>query len=428
MTPLINKYPLDLTGRSPDNLVTGERHTLVDNSRDEMRVFVPNHGAFYTDTIVVRDISGSKLRPNDDFIATYLYEEATKRSGLEVCAALVVLNPNVPSEVSIDYQTVGGEFATSTAALEQVLQTLEDDDRPVVWGDIIGKPSEYPPGEHLHALWELYGFEYLVVQLERVVQAIVVGDQSIHDEVRAYVRELHQEGKDYTDALDRRFQDHQANSTNPHNVTKAQVGLGLVDNFPTATHLEIEDGSATNRFITVDGLVHGIDFHLGRDFRSHREDYNNPHRVTKTQVGLGRVENFSPSSKGEAETGERNDRYMTPLRTAEAIDHQAGRLLEQHTTDFTNPHKVTKAQVGLGRVANYSVSSYSDAVSGTSNGSYMTPLRVRQALNDHINNNEHDSRYVIKNSNDETSLRVHNGHLQGRVNGRWRTIWPPQWQ
>jgi len=428
MTPLIRKYPLDLTGRNPDNLVIGERHTLVENSRDGMRVFVPNNGAFYTESLVLRDSSGLRLKPDVHYIATYLYEDATTRSGLEVCGTLVVIDPNVTSEVTVDYQAVGGDFAISTAALEQVLQTLKDDDRPVEWAEIIGKPSEYPPGGHLHALWELYGFEYLVIQLERVVQAIVVGDQSIHDEVRAYARELLDVGKDYTDALDGRFQDHKANSTNPHNVTKAQVGLGSVNNYPTATLLEVETGTANNRFITVEGLVHGVDFHLGRDFRSHRDDYNNPHNVTKTQVGLGRVEDFTLSSQGEAEVGDRNDRYMTPLRTAQAIDFQAGRQLEQHTTNTNNPHNVTKAQVGLGNVDNYPTASYSDAVNGTAGNRFMTPQRVRQALNDHIAGNEHDSRYVIKNSSDETSLRVYNGQLQARVSGSWRTVWPPQWQ
>lgn len=258
MTMLINKYPLDLTGKSPDNLILGEPHTLVENGQDGMRVFVPNYGAFYTESLVVRDETGTRLKPNVDYIATYLHEEATRRSGLEVCGVIVVINPNVASSVTIEYHVVGGEYAISTNSLEQVLQTLADDDRPVEWGAIIGKPSEYPAGGHLHALWELYGFEYLVVQLERIQNAVLTGDQAMFDEVRQYALTLFEEGKDYTDQLEGRFEDHLADYTNPHQVTKAQVGLGSVEDYPPATAAEAVAGTATDRYMTpavTDSLI-----------------------------------------------------------------------------------------------------------------------------------------------------------------------------
>lgn len=250
MSMMINKYPLDLTGKSPDNLVLGEPHTLAENGQDGMRVFVPNYGAFYTESLVVRDGGGQRLKPNIDYIATYLHEDATLRSGLEVCGVIVVVNPNVTASVFIEYQVVGGDYAISTNSLEQVLQTLADDERPVEWGAIIGKPSEYPAGGHLHALWELYGFEYLVVQLERIHNGILAGDQAMFDEVRRYALTLHEEGKAYTDQLGQRVDDHLADTTNPHQVTKAQVGLGNVENYPVATQAEALAGTATNRYMT----------------------------------------------------------------------------------------------------------------------------------------------------------------------------------
>lgn len=258
MTMLINKYPLDLTGRNPDNLVLGEPHTLTENGRDGMRVFVPNYGAFYTESLVVRDGNGQRLNPNADYIATYLHEDATTRSGLEVCGVIVVVNPNITNSVYVEYQVVGGEYAVSTNAMEQVLQTLADDDRPVEWAAIVGKPSEYPAGGHLHALWELYGFEYLVVQLERIRSGILTGDQAMFDEVRRYAMSLYKDGKGYTDQLGTRFDDHLADTTNPHQVTKAQVGLGSVRNFPVATEAEAVAGTATNRYMTpavTDSLI-----------------------------------------------------------------------------------------------------------------------------------------------------------------------------
>ena len=46
----------------------------------------------------------------------------------------------------------------------------------------------------------------------------------------------------------------------------------------------------------------------------------------------------------------------------------------------TNPHGTTKANVGLGSVLNYGISTQAEAQTGTSNAKYMTPLRTKQAI------------------------------------------------
>jgi len=52
---------------------------------------------------------------------------------------------------------------------------------------------------------------------------------------------------------------------------------------------------------------------------AHIADKNNPHSVTKSQVGLGNVENYGVATQAEAEAGSVNNKYMTPLRVAQAI-------------------------------------------------------------------------------------------------------------
>ncbi len=65
---------------------------------------------------------------------------------------------------------------------------------------------------------------------------------------------------------------HMENSENPHGVTKSQVGLGNVDNAKQASKTE---------------------------FDSHTGNKANPHGVTKSQVGLGNVDNAKQASKTE---------------------------------------------------------------------------------------------------------------------------------
>lgn len=53
--------------------------------------------------------------------------------------------------------------------------------------------------------------------------------------------------------------------------------------------------------------------------RGHLTAVNNPHQVDKAQVELGLVENLPLATKQQAEAGLINNAYMTPLRVREAI-------------------------------------------------------------------------------------------------------------
>ena len=59
---------------------------------------------------------------------------------------------------------------------------------------------------------------------------------------------------------------------------------------------------------------------LGQEIDEHAGDTSNPHSVTKSQVGLGNVENYGLATQTEAEAGAINNKYMTPLRTKQAIE------------------------------------------------------------------------------------------------------------
>lgn len=52
----------------------------------------------------------------------------------------------------------------------------------------------------------------------------------------------------------------------------------------------------------------------------HKNNKNNPHSVTKSQIGLENVENLGVADTNEAKQGSTNSKYMTPLRTKEAIN------------------------------------------------------------------------------------------------------------
>ena len=88
----------------------------------------------------------------------------------------------------------------------------------------------------------------------------------------------------------------------------------------------------------IDGLSDTIDEVMKdkanqSDLSAHLKDKNNPHGVTKTQVGLGNVLDVEQATKTE---------------------------FDAHTRKMDNPHGVTKTQIGLSNVDNVKQASYTE--------------------------------------------------------------------
>jgi len=82
---------------------------------------------------------------------------------------------------------------------------------------------------------------------------------------------------------------------------------------------------------------------------AHANRTDNPHSVTKSQVGLGNIENYEVATQKEAEEGTATNKYMTPQRTKQAIDSlQAVKSVAGKTGTVT----LSKSDVGLSNVDN----------------------------------------------------------------------------
>lgn len=100
---------------------------------------------------------------------------------------------------------------------------------------------------------------------------------------------------------------HTGNKSNPHSVTKLQVGLGSVPN--VATNDQTPTYSDTTTLVTLSsGEKISIAFAKIKlaitTLINHLANKSNPHGVTKSQVGLGNVENKSSATiRGELTKG-----------------------------------------------------------------------------------------------------------------------------
>ena len=86
-------------------------------------------------------------------------------------------------------------------------------------------------------------------------------------------------------ATDLKINDHSGRTDNPHGVTKAQVGLGNVENLSVSEIFQTSEALLLATKSELQALDSGSN--------AHTSDQNNPHNVTKSQVGLGNVPNVN---------------------------------------------------------------------------------------------------------------------------------------
>ena len=145
---------------------------------------------------------------------------------------------------------------------------------------------------------------------------------------------------------------HIASKNNPHGVTKAQVGLGNVNNTADS---EKSVKYATSALKDANGNNISETYAPTNTVSEHTENKNNPHGVTKSQVGLSNVPNVGTNDQTPTYTVASSN---TDLASGEKLSIAFGKIakainsLISHLSNTSNPHSVTKSQVGLGNVPN----------------------------------------------------------------------------
>lgn len=133
---------------------------------------------------------------------------------------------------------------------------------------------------------------------------------------------------------------------------------GLINGAPTTldTLGEIATAMSENQSV-VEALNSAIGTKANAsDLTTHTGNTSNPHSVTKAQVGLGNVPNVSTND--QTPTYSDTTTFET-LTSGEKISVALGKIklaitnLINHIANKSNPHGVTKSQIGLGNVGNF---------------------------------------------------------------------------
>lgn len=260
-------YPLDTTGLLASNLVTAEIHTLTEINAAPYRILIPTFAPFYLDNfnLTYENSLGEiiNLIPDVDFFHCLPYLGASRSTGKMVYGGLTINNSLIEGTLRITYQTIGGDWtADSNYVRERLIERIYNP-RTTVWDVVTNKPNQFPPTVHGQPSDTIYGQLELINSIDRIVAAI--GDQTT----------AAPSNNSMSAAL------HPLRRDNPHEVTKTQLGLGLVENYETATQAEIDANLPVDKYI-----LHSQALQMSGSLA-----------YTKADVGLANVDNTSDADK-----------------------------------------------------------------------------------------------------------------------------------
>lgn len=342
-------YEFDPSGGLAANRVPPEPHIINPGSGSDFDVIIPTFAPFFKKGLVIKHLaSGQTLTEGVHFDLGYKFAAASLETQTEIFGAIVVLDRTLGGQLTVEYQTLGGEWVLDAQEILNILANIKNDPRTVKWDDVIAKPIVFPPVDHLHHSDDLVGMDDVVAAIDAI--RATLGDSA---------------AKSLT-ALLEHLRDH----ANPHHVTLEQLGLDSLGALSEATTDDIDAGTDSLRFVSARRLIYFLTSRVQPIVDTHAKRTDNPHAVTATQVGLSNVPNYRMATLAEAMEGVLSNRFMSPS-LVEAI--VADRISKAISDSGSDP---TKESIGLGLVENYGIATFEQAVAGTANNVYMTALRT----------------------------------------------------
>lgn len=234
--PEIKQFRVDVSGKSPENLVPRER--IPANDERSAIIIVPRHAPFFILSLNVYAVGNpNPLVKGEDYDFTSIDDELSEFAGAPVGWTIRKLKPNLP-DLEITYQTLGTVPAL-TKTTKSWYESAAIDQRPVWFDQLIDRPSHFIPKLHGHDLEQgFYYFQRLVRFYEERLETLFGTSEMIpyRDWFLAQLSNLGSYMIPFRTLLNYYTNKHYAHENDPHRTTSRKVpGLDLIDPVKTAT-------------------------------------------------------------------------------------------------------------------------------------------------------------------------------------------------
>src|SRR5574343_416666 len=292
MTQKVN-YPLDETGSSPNSRTQLERQSVAYNESAQYLFYIPDYAPFYTSSFRLFRIVGGNRIPlveGVDFHFGLKYESASLALAKSIFSSIVLIDMQADSIFELElYQTLGGNKVLDTQKTAELIARVIYNPASMTWEEVLDKPEVYRSVDHVWKYSDQVG-------QSQIVQAIVALANTL---------------------ASRRTTggDHHMLKGNVHDVSRFDLGLDKVPNYPVSDIDKMVEGNDHESLVTP-ALVHSLLMQLGIldqvDFYdSLREHLNTKHASTPADVGLERVANQPQAGLEVIARNVDSDHYIT---------------------------------------------------------------------------------------------------------------------
>jgi hypothetical protein len=178
---VLNVYPLDPTGTNVNNLVRGESAVVKTIGP---RFVAPRYGAFFAESLKIKDVNSNTLLRPDQFYATWRYKVPTSLFKKDVCGLIVITDAGISNNLLIDYQVVGDVYSASEEAIVDLISRRLTGVRSAGWHPILAKPPALLLKDFTD---DEYGFARVENALNDVATTMVDSNPLAQDAVYGYV-------------------------------------------------------------------------------------------------------------------------------------------------------------------------------------------------------------------------------------------------
>ena len=225
-------YPLDITGLAATNLIASEVHTLTEINSSTYRILIPEFAPFYLDNLELKHTDSlgvsTVLTEGSDYFLCLPYIGATRSVGKMIYGGISINTLFVNGVLKLTYQTLGGDWtADANYVLTRLAETVYNP-RITVWDSVTDKTSCFPPTNHDQHMDYVFGHGELIASINDLATTIGSGPSNSNGMVG-----------------------HILDENNPHLTTKAQIGLGDVENLPMATDTEVTTLQTVDKYVTL---------------------------------------------------------------------------------------------------------------------------------------------------------------------------------
>lgn len=244
----------DIHGKEPLNKIVGEEMPIKDKTCPWL---IPNGSPYFAEGNIFKlyDQRGGLLTLGRDFFFEEEFIPFCDLSGRSICT-FIRLSERVLAEndfVKANYQSIGAWFVPRND-LDKWLEEITNGKIPIPWSKVFGVPPTLPPEFHSHhTATEITDWYELSFFFNYMAGIYRTRDSSLFDKADQIIEASFAQLTAVKNAQLAKLVTHDSNYSAPHQPTKADLLLGNLDNFPTATLAE-ELAGTPNRFSTPQGV------------------------------------------------------------------------------------------------------------------------------------------------------------------------------